>query len=776
MKKSVIIVLVAVCFVVGIGAFVYIFAKRITSDETIKNRLLGMMKEFGDTEVDSVHIDFLEGITIKNFSFVGTSEDTRGKSLKIPRIVLKHDPQSLIKGQFVVNNAIVIAPELTVEKPTDIWSLLNTIKAHFDEVGIPPYVNVLRQGIEIRDLKIHIKEDPQTSGQEIKLSGIDIVSLPYAGSFKDIIIKGSVDDEFLGNYSFAMKLFPEIPRLDIKAYANNVMMNERFCSKFPYLGKMLWEKYQPEGRVSAFCNARFDNKDKQEKMDYIVSVNLNGLKGMYQYLPVSVQDVNGELELNPAKIYLRRITAYVKCGESTSQAELSGEFDLYGPRKTFALKIANLFMDQELLKKIPDIDVQVCSKIQPTGMMDLTFQYNEGENQKRDYYLSANGKGLEVRLKDFPLPISYVTGDFNLANDIAVFKNASGFIECGDQSIFTEMNGVYDTNKSRKIFHFYSPSVSITESFLKNLPNKMLGEKIWTHLQPAGKIEISGDFQDFLEQKDFNYAMAVELKGCEVLAGTYKIPLWGMEGRLEFCNAGIVGKHISARCCGGQVVGNFIFKTDIDPNQYEGEVIFSRITLEELSRKIGKKENALSGLLYGNIKFHGNGTDPKSFCAEGKINVDEGYLSDVPIILNIFNVLNLSLPKKESFHSAKVRLDVKDGIIHIDEGMVSSDTVEISGHGDIHFNGDVRLEAAAAFNKGFFSQLPIVGRFFDLVVGGVRKQLTMVEVRGTFSNPEIHSVPFKPLTRSIESLFEILPKHEPNTTSDGEKKSEARGL
>lgn len=69
-----------------------------------------------------------------------------------------------------------------------------------------------------------------------------------------------------------------------------------------------------------------------------------------------------------------------------------------------------------------------------------------------------------------------------------------------------------------------------------------------------------------------------------------------------------------------------------------------------------------------------------------------------------------------------------------------------------------------------------MGRFFDLVVGGVRKQLTMVEVRGTFSNPEIHSVPFKPLTRSIESLFEILPKHEPNTTSDGEKKSEARGL
>ncbi|TVM03569.1 MAG: hypothetical protein CV087_04465 [Candidatus Brocadia sp. WS118] len=776
MKKTVIIILVAVCLIIGIGTFVYIFARRATSSEAIKNRLLGMMKQFGDTEIDSVRMDFLEGITIENLSFVGTTEDTRGKSLKIPRIVLKHDPQGLIKGQFVITNAIVIAPELTVEKPTDIWSLLDTIKVNFDRAEVPAYINVLRQGVEIRDLKIHIKEDPPTSSPEIKLSGINIIFLPYAGSFKDIIIKGSIDDELLGNYSFTMKLFPEVPRLDIEACANNVMMNEEFCGRFPYIGKMLWGNYRPVGKVNVACNARFDFKDKQKMMDYGISVNLNGLKAMYNYWPVQLYGLNGEVELSPSKVYLRGIVGYIKGGESASQAELNGEFDLYGSKKTFTVKTANLFMNQELLKNIPDVGEKVFSKIQPSGLIDLTFQYNEGEKQKHDYFLGVSCKDLKMKPQDFPLPISHVTGECNLANNIMVFRNASGFIECGDQSIFTEMNGVYDLQSSRKIFNFHAPNVSITESLLKNLPNASIGEKLWTHLRPAGKVGISGNYQGFAEQKDSKYTMEVELKGCEILAGIYKIPLWGMEGRLEFNKEGLMGKHIHARCCGGQVEGCLFFKTDNNPIQYEGEVNFSRIALEELDHKIGKKESALSGLLYGNVKFHGSGTDPKGFSAEGKVDVNEGYLSDVPVILNIFNVLNLSLPKKENFHSAKVKFNVKDGVIHIDEGMVYSDTIEVSGRGNIHFNGDVHLDAAAGFNKGFFSQLPIVGKFFDLIVGGVRKQLTMVEIKGTFSNPKTHSVPFKPFTRSIGSMFEILPKHELNTTSGGEKKEEAREL
>jgi hypothetical protein len=55
---------------------------------------------------------------------------------------------------------------------------------------------------------------------------------------------------------------------------------------------------------------------------------------------------------------------------------------------------------------------------------------------------------------------------------------------------------------------------------------------------------------------------------------------------------------------------------------------------------------------------------------------------------------------------------------------------------------------------------------FDFVVGGVRKQLTMVEIKGTFLKPESRSVPFRPFTRSIKSMFDLLPEQKQNTHTD----------
>ncbi|MBI2472600.1 MAG: hypothetical protein HYV59_15405 [Planctomycetes bacterium] len=772
MKKTLIIVSVIVCFIVGIVASGYIIVKRTTSDEAIKSRLLSLTKDFGETKIERAHMDLLEGIVIDNLSFTGTSEDVLGKSLKIPRIVLKHNLQSLLKGQLNISNAIVIAPELTIEKPTDIWSLLNTIKSYFDKTEMPAYMDILNQGLEIRDLKIHIKEDPQTNSPEIKLSGVDITFLPYAGSFKNIIIKGNIDDEFLGNYSFTMGLHPNIPSLDIEANAKNIMLNEGFLARFPYVGKMLWDNYKPTGKINVSCSAEFNNKDKQKKKYYVVNINLNGLEAMYEDWPFLIYNLNGDVELNTEKLYLKGIVGYIKSGDSISQAEFSGEFDLYGTKKTFVMTIPNLFVNQEFLQNIPisEFGEQVWSKIRPTGLVDLNLQYNVGEKEKSSCFLAVDCKDLEINPQNFPLPISHVNGQFKLCNNIILFTDTSGFIQCGGQSIFTEMNGVYDLKNERKIFNLHIPNLSLTESLLKDLPAKGIGDKLWTNLKPTGKVDIIANFQDFKEEKDNNYSIEINLRDCDMNHSKYNIFLHGIGGILEINKSHFLSKHIDAKCCGGHVEGALSVNLDTEPYQYEGELNFSRIILEELAQKVAKTEKQWSGLLYGRIKYRGSGTDPKNFYAEGQFNVNEGYLSDVPIILSVFNLLNLSLPKKESFHSAQAKFIVKDGIIHIDDGRIYSDSIELNGRGDISLNGDLHINVVTGFSRDFFSQIPIVGKLFDLVVGGVRKQLTMVEIGGTFLKPESHPVPFKPFTKSIKNMFELLPKDEHGTTTATKEK------
>src|SRR3989339_1273185 len=533
MKKFLIIISIIICFLIGIGISGYIFIKRTTSDEAIKSRLLSALKDFGETKIERAHMDFLEGIIIDNLSFAGTSEDVLGKSLKIPRIVIKHSPQSLLKGQLNINNAVVIAPELTIEKPTDIWSLLDAFKANFDKIEMPAYMDILNQGVEIRDLKIHIKEDPQTNSPEIKLSGVNITFLPYAGSFKDIIIKGTVDDEFLGNYSFTMNLRPNVPSLEIEANAKNIMLIEEFLNRFPYIGKMLWDDYKPTGKINISCRAEFNNKDKQKKEDYVININLNGLEAMYKNWPFLIYNLNGDAELNTEKLYLKGIVGYIKSGNCASQAEFKGEFDLYGTKKTFVMTIPNLFVNQELLKNIPNFGEQIWSKIQPTGLVDLTFQYNKGGQGEKSCFLSVNCRDLEIVPLNPSMPISHVNGQFKLCNNIILFTNASGFIQCGSQSIFAEMNGIYDLNNDRKIFNFHVPNLSITEDLLKNLPSTKMGEKAWANLKPTGKADIIANFQGFKEEKDNNYSIEINLKDCEINDSKHNILLWGIGGRLE---------------------------------------------------------------------------------------------------------------------------------------------------------------------------------------------------------------------------------------------------
>lgn len=775
MKKILIIVSIIVCLVAGIVASGYIIVKRATSDEAIKSRLLSALKDFGETKIERAHMDFLEGIIIDNLSFAGASEELLGKSLKIPRIVIKHSPQSLLKGKLNINNAVVIAPELTVEKPTDIWSLLDAFKANFDKIEMPAYMDILNQGVEIRDLKIHIKEDPQTKSPEIKLSGVDITFLPYAGSFKEIIIKGNVDDEFLGNYSFTMHLHPNVPSLEIEANAKNIMLNEEFLTRFPYVGKMLWDDYKPTGKINVSCRASFNNQNKQKKTDYVININLNGLEAMYENWPFLIYNLNGDAELNTEKLYLKGIVGYVKSGNCTSQAEFKGEFDLYGTKKTFVMTIPNLLVNQGFLRNIPDFGEQIWSKIRPTGLVDLTYQYNEGEKQESSYFLAVNCKDLEINPLDFPLPISHVNGQVKLGNNVILFTDTGGFIQCGGQSIFTELNGVYDLKNDRKLFNLHVPNLSITESLLKDLPVKGIGEKLWTNLKPTGKVDLVANFQGFKEEKDNNYSIEINLKDGEMSDRKYNIFLSGIEGRLEINKSRFLSKHIDAKCCGGHVEGTLSVNTDTDPYQYEGELNFSRIILEELAQKVAKTEKQWSGLLYGRIKYRGIGTDPKNFSAEGQFNVNEGFLSDVPIIFTVFNFLNLSLPKKESFHSAQAKFIIKDGVIHIDDGRVYSDSIELNGRGDISLNGDLHINIVAGFSRNFFSQIPIVGKLYDLVVGGVRKQLTMVEIRGTFLNPETHPVPFKPFTKSIKNMFDLLPKDERGITTTNTLEKEEPG-
>ncbi|MDR4507283.1 MAG: AsmA-like C-terminal region-containing protein [Candidatus Brocadiaceae bacterium] len=762
MKKIVLTILI--CFILVGGAAGYFFVSVTISDNAIKKRLLSTLNDYGETNIGHAHLDLLEGLTVDNLLFFGTKEDLAGKNLKISKFILKLAPESLIKGQLKILRAVAIKPELTIEKPRSIWELLNALKTYLDQAKTPIFMDMLPQGIEVRDLSIHIKEDLQMNRPEIALSGINVTFVPYAGSFKEIAIQGSIDDEFFGSYSFVIRLRPDIPRLDLEIKGKNIVLDENFLTHFPFFGNKLWTDYRPVGTVDMSCAASFDNHKNQEKSDYQINISPKNLEASYSFMPVSISHLNGSIELSGGKVYLKELVGYLKTGNSASQVEIKGLLGLADPEKTLLITVPNVFVNQDLLQKIPVYGNFVSQKVAPAGLVDIDFQYNENRERKKSYFLTVHCKDLELHPTGFPFPVYHVSGPLKLSDNVLLLNNASGFIQCGNQDIFTEIRGVYDLKSGRKAFRLFAPSLSVTENLLNNLPNKAFSQKLSATLNPRGKVDLGVHYQGFQDKGKDTYSMELVLKECEAQFQKYNISLRGIEGTVNINKERIVSKHIDAKYCGGHIEGTILVDLNAEPFRYEGEVGFSRVILEDLARKIANTETPWAGLMDGRITYWGNGADVKNFHAEGHLNVNEGFLSEVPIILSIFNFFNLSLPKKESFHSARIKFSVDDGSVHITDGRIFSDTIELNGQGDIGLNGDLNLTVVTGFSKDLLSRLPIVGRVFDFVVGGVRKQLSFVEIKGTFLKPEAHSIPFKPITRSIRSVFEAIPKDEQETT------------
>ena len=246
MKK--IIFIIFVCFlliIVGAGIAGYIFISKLTSDEAIKSRISDAFQNLGDIHIERARFDFAEGILIENISLSGKSGIMQNKFFKCQKVIIEYDLKRLLKKEFNVVKIIAINPELTIEKPTRIWELLDGIKEGFENANLPLFADVLHKGIEARGLKVHIKEHPEFHNPEIKLSGINISFMPFAGSFGNITARGAIADEHMGNYSFSMKIRPDIPALSITLDAYNMAMNEEFLCLFPFYGKHILDEYQP---------------------------------------------------------------------------------------------------------------------------------------------------------------------------------------------------------------------------------------------------------------------------------------------------------------------------------------------------------------------------------------------------------------------------------------------------------------------------------------------------------------------------------------------------
>ena len=314
------------------------------------------------------------------------------------------------------------------------------------------------------------------------------------------------------------------------------------------------------------------------------------------------------------------------------------------------------------------------------------------------------------------------------------------------------------------------------DKFSKQLKNE------WLKIEPVGRVNVAlEDEINSVNGKD-KHTITIDAMGCEV--GLNNLParigsggpvrITDIDGRINIEDGQLTSRNFIGIFNGGNVNGLIKLDRTTPNGAYAGNLNFEKVSLQKLMENFVKDKQKWTGECEGNVEFQGEGKGLKNLTAKGRAKLREGYLSEVPVLLSILKLLNLSIPKKETFHTANIKYSIKDKVIHVEELEVFSDSVELGCIGTAGFDGAIDLTVVAGFNKETFSQIPFIGGLMDFVVGGVRKTLTKVQITGTLSDPKSTMIGLKPFTHPIKSIFDVLSKTKEDK-EEGTKQEDEKG-
>ncbi len=152
---------------------------------------------------------------------------------------------------------------------------------------------------------------------------------------------------------------------------------------------------------------------------------------------------------------------------------------------------------------------------------------------------------------------------------------------------------------------------------------------------------------------------------------------------------------------------------------------------EVLDKLFGFRKEGLAGTVSGHMEamsLTGGSADIVGKC---DLSIRDGTLWEVPLVLAVFNVLNLKVPERTQFTEAKIRGSFAHGRFKDEEFSMVSDPATLYGRGTIDFDGTLDMI--------FYSRpgrIPVI----SLIAGEVGKNIVKARVHGDFASPKVSLV------------------------------------
>lgn len=209
-------------------------------------------------------------------------------------------------------------------------------------------------------------------------------------------------------------------------------------------------------------------------------------------------------------------------------------------------------------------------------------------------------------------------------------------------------------------------------------------------------------------------------------------------------------------------------RIDTADGSWQTNAHMAHLELESLVGAFGVEgRKAPSGAMRGDIQISGQRLNPGTFSGDGTIKIGRGRLYSFPLLVSVFNVLDLKLPRQSPVTDAYGDFRIDEGRLRIRDLLFSGGSVPAHMEGEISLapagslkQMPIDLIVTVAKQEGILDQIPLVNWAKHYTVDYLRRLVLQARVKGTFADYEVDTLS-NPLTTPIRKMFSLLERFTP---------------
>jgi hypothetical protein len=140
----------------------------------------------------------------------------------------------------------------------------------------------------------------------------------------------------------------------------------------------------------------------------------------------------------------------------------------------------------------------------------------------------------------------------------------------------------------------------------------------------------------------------------------------------------------------------------------------------------------LRGTVAGNVSLTGSAAGTHRLEGSGNVQLREGELYELPLLLSLLKILSIRAPDKKAFSASDVAFKIRGDHAYFDSINFYGDAISLLGEGEMDFEKNIRMTFHPVVGSEK-NQIPILRS----LSGMAGQQLMLLKVEGPLESPHV---------------------------------------